>query len=130
MKLLEFLQNSGYISNDQYGFIPGSDTSTTATDVIHNLQEALNDGDLVGSIFIDVAKAFNTVNHGLLLEKLKKAGVEGPTFNLLSSYLSNRQCTIRIGTTQSEPKIMTVGVPQGSRLSTTLFLLFRMTYLT
>lgn len=123
-QLTQFLSDSNYLHSGQYGFISGSDTSTAAIDLVTFLQNALNSGKLAGSTFIDVAKAFDSVDHELLLKKLEKAGVIGPAHQLLKEYLNQRPCSVKVNDTKSDPKTMKAGVPQGSILSATLFLIF------
>ena len=76
------------------------------------------------SIFLDLAKAFDAVNHSILLSKLNKCGIRGPSLELLQSYLTNRkQCTI-INNGKSSWLNCDCGVPQGSTLGPLLFLIY------
>lgn len=123
-RLLNFFESTGYLSKQQFGFISGSDTSTATTELVSFLQKALNDGHLAASIFIDVSKAFDSVNHNLLLKKLKRAGIDGTALHLLEDYLSNRPVSVKNGPAVGNPQTMRAAVPQGSILSTTMFLIF------
>ena len=68
------------------------------------------------AVFIDLAKAFDTVNHELLLDKLEKYGIRGSVLDLIKSYLTNRQQKVRIKDANSNTRIIDTGVPQGTIL--------------
>ena len=76
------------------------------------------------TIFLDLAKAFDSVDHGILLRKLERYGIRGMSLQLLSSYLSNRKQLTKYNGVESELKVIDIGVPQGSILGPLLFLLF------
>ena len=74
--------------------------------------------------FIDHAKAFDTVNHKLLIEKLERYGVRGKSLELLTSYLTNRRQRVRISDQKSIDKEIDTGVPQGTVLGPLFFILY------
>ena len=89
-------------------------------DIINSLEQK----SITSSIFLDLAKAFDTVNHSILLSKLNKCGIRGPPLELLQSYLTNRkQCTI-INNVKSSWLSCDCGVPQNSTLGPLLFLIY------
>lgn len=123
-RLVNFLNDSNYFNRAQYGFISGSDTSAAAIDLVTFLQDAINSKKIAGGTFIDVAKAFDSVNHQLLIDKLARAGITGSALQLLKDYLSNLPCSVKVNETTSQQQFMQSGVSQGSILSATLFLVF------
>ena len=85
---------------------------------------ACNNSNLSASVFVDFAKAFDMVNHDLLLSKLKFYGISSDTLNLLTSYLKGRTQTVVIKTDKSNTLPVTQGIPQGSTLGPLLFSIF------
>ena len=75
-------------------------------------------------IFIDLSKAFDTVNHQILIEKLKHYGIRGNALEIFRSYLSNRKQYVNIDNCKSKTRPISLGVPQGSVLGPLFFLLF------
>ena len=84
----------------------------------------LDKGNYACSVFLDFAKAFDTVNHKILISKLENYGIRGTVKQWFESYLSNRKQTVKIGNTFSDEKQITCGAPQGSILGPILFLLY------
>ena len=77
-----------------------------------------------GLILIDLQKAFDTIDHQILLKKMKYLGFSDSTISWFSSYLENRSVIVNIEKSFSEPTTITCGVPQGSILGPVLFLLY------
>ena len=82
------------------------------------------DGKVAVGIFIDFRKAFDTVNHNILLDKLYHYGIRGTAHNCFRSYLTGRQQFVEYNGTKSETLNISCGVPQGSNLGPLLFLLY------
>ena len=76
----------------------------------------MNNGDITKTIFLDLSKAFDTLNHSILLDKLKHYGIKDGALNLLNSHLSVRQQFVQINNIKSSLLPVKTGVPQGSIL--------------
>lgn len=112
------------ISDCQHGFVPGRSTQTCATDFTAFIYDNLDKKKHVAAIFLDLSKAFDMINHSILLQKLHKLGFSTSAINLLASYLSERKQTVIIDGVSSFDVFMYFGVPQGSILGPLLFLLY------
>ena len=124
-QIVNFLDDNKFLSDKQNGFRKEKSTLGSIVSFTSDIFETINDRKFTLATFIDLKKAFDTVNHKILLEKLYYlAGIKGKTLNLLENYLTNRfQKTFSNGKTSSLNKI-TCGVPQGSILGPLFFLIY------
>ena len=108
----------------QFGFRKGLSTRDAIELITEKIYDAFNmrDGAFNINVYIDFQKAFDTVDHTILLTKLTMYGITGSTNALLKNYLSNRYQSVRIGNSISPPLQITKSVPQGSVLGSLLFL--------
>ena len=90
-RLLGFLKKQGHILSSQYGFRRGHSTYMAILDMVENIHKAWEKGEHCLGIFIDFKKAFDTVDHSILLRKLYRLGIRGAPFELIRSYFSNRK---------------------------------------
>ena len=126
-----FLQVYGYLTENcmlskfQSGFRPKHFTVTALIQMCDEWLENMDDGKLNSIIFLDIKKAFDSINHGILLNKMKKRfEISSIELKWFESYLSNREQQCSINEQLSSKKTMTCGVPQGSILGSLLFLLY------
>ena len=108
----------------QFGFRQKFSTSHALINLTENIRQALDNGYIGCGIFVDLQKAFDTVDHQILLSKLDYYGVQGISNNWFKSYLSNCKQFVSINGYDSELAEINCGVPQGSVLGPLLFLLY------
>ena len=123
-QIKHFLSKHGTLYKYQYGFRENHSTDHALIEIVDNIKLSVDSGKLAGGIFVDLTKAFDTVNHNILLEKLNNIGIRGTPNNLIKSYLSNRLQYVEIGNTKSNLLSINCGVPQGSVLGPLLFILY------
>ena len=104
------------IAPGQYGFRSGHSTTMAVLDMVERVRGAWGRGNAALGVFIDLKKAFDTVDHGVLLAKLEHYGVRGGALGLLESYLCGRSQYVVYGGHESERGRVSCGVPQGSVL--------------
>ena len=108
----------------QFGFRASFSTSHALLSTIDKIQAAIDNHDYTCGIFIDLSKAFDTVDHEILLNKLECYGVRGHVKDWFSSYLSNRKQFVCVNHITSDEMTISCGVPQGSVLGPLLFLIY------
>lgn len=125
-RMLDFLAQTNFFSRDQYGFREGLNTECALENFLSQIYNSLNDlnSNKTAGLFLDLAKAFDTVNHKLLLRKLHRAGMRGVVLNWFESYLENRMQYVSVANCSSSTLLIKSGVPQGSVLGPILFLIF------
>lgn len=123
-RITDFLNKTNFFSENQYGFIKNKGTDLALYKFTSAILNGINNDKKVTGLFIDITKAFDTVSHEILLDKLYKAGFRGTVADWLKSYLSDRKQAVRLNGELSEFKAVKSGVPQGSTLGPLLFIVY------
>ena len=122
-RLNKFLEETNCFYNLHFGFRLNLNTDNAVLSISENIQTDLYNGDFAASVFIDLKKAFDTVNH-ILLKKHEYYGVRGLSRDWFQSYLKNRKQFVSISNSTSNTKEIITDVLQGSTLGPLLFLLY------
>ena len=123
-RLISFFDSTSLLSKFQFGFQRGKSTGDALRHLLKGIYTSLNERKHHASVLIDLTKAFDCVNHSILLNKMEAYGIKGTSLNIFKTYLSNRQSFVRMGTNCSSIKTTNIGVPQESILGPILFILY------
>lgn len=123
-RLIDYLEKKHLLSEYQHGFRANHSTESAIIQFTNNVYKYLEIKHHVVGIFIDLSKAFDSLNHRILLEKLEHYGIRGVPLQLFESYLSNRSQSVYCNGNYSTSKFISKGVPQGSLLGPILFLVY------
>ena len=121
---INFWESNNILYNKQFGFRKNNSTIDALMKIADKIKESVDKGKFGCGIFIDLRKAFDTVNHNILLLKMEHYGVRGPPLQWFRSYLSERKQYVYNNGECSELKQISCGVPQGSVLGPLLFLIY------
>ena len=123
-RLIFFLEQCNCYYRFQFGFRLNYSTNSALMSIVENIQTQLDNGEFPTGVFVDLRKAFDTVDHRVLLQKLEHYGVRGISKKWFSSYLTNRKQFVSIENCNSTTKTVLTGVPRGSVLGPLLFLIY------
>ena len=123
-RLYEFLEVNNILFENQFGFRKNNSTVYALMEITEKIKESIDNNKLGCGIFIDLKKAFDTVNHKILLSKLEHYGIRGNLLSWFESYLTDRKQFVSFNGENSDPKDILCGVPQGSVLGPLLFLIY------
>ena len=123
-QLTKYLDQYQIITKFQSGFRANHSTETLLLQITNNWLANMDTGLINGVLFLDLKKAFDTVNHKILVSKLERYGIRGSALSWFQSYLTERKQACKINTSLSTFQNITYGIPQGSNLGPLLFTIY------
>ena len=124
IQLFQYFTSNNLFHANQYGFRAEYSTELALSELVDRIYSDLDEKQIPIAIFIDLSKAFDTIDHTILISKLEHYGVENNELQWFISYMHNRQQYVEIENTKSTTETITTGVPQGSILGPLLFLIY------
>ena len=123
-QLFDYLEDNNLLEDDQYGFRCCRSTEMATTLFIDKIKYKVNNGKMVGAVFLDLSKAFDTLNHGKILDKLESYGVRDAELEWFGNYLFGRSQRVSYNDCLSDEMFVLNGVSQGSILRPLLYIVF------
>jgi len=122
--LVKFIENNNILFDSQHGFSSSKSVTSQLLETLNDITTAIENKEIVDVIYFNCWKAFDSISHQILLDKLTNLGIKGTLHQWIANYLLNRKFKVKIQTSFSTPKSMISGVPQGSILGPLLFILY------
>ena len=123
-RISNHLEENDLLSNKQGGFRKNHSTVQSIVNLTDNIFENMNNGLITAAVFIDLRKAFDTVNHSILIKKLYKMGINENLYKWCINYLTDRKQRTLVNNIYSDNLLFLCGVPQGSVLGPLFFLIY------
>ena len=129
-RVYSFLQNTGQIYDNQFGFRANHSCEHAVGQAVSSIVKGIENKQHVACVLLDLSKAFDTIEHKILIQKLELYGIRGPALQWFKSYLTNRKLRVKCRTvsdprgTISDDYDVHFGTPQGSCLGPLIFLIF------
>ena len=123
-RIIEFINKLNILCDNQYGFRKNHSTSLASIEFYDKVSSAFDRGEVAVGIFLDLTKAFDTVNHDILFDKLRHYGIRGVALDWVKSYFSDRLQYVDFNGNSSSLQKISCGVPKGSILRPLFFILY------
>lgn len=123
-RLISYLEKTNHLNKNQHGYRKNKSTNTALLSAIQNITDAYDNQEVAKIAMCDLSKAFDTVQHQILLQKLDYYGVRGTPNAIIKSYLQNRSQVVKWDGVISDPQKIDCGVPQGSVIGPILFIIY------
>merc|ERR1712240_460962 len=123
-RLIKYIDKSNILYKYQFGFRKNHSTEHALIELVDQIKLNMGGNKMTCGIFIDLSKAFDTVNHKILIDQLEHYGIRGKALDIFKSYLSNRKQYVQLENSKSKLCPISIGVPQGSVLGPLFFILF------
>ena len=122
--MIEYMKENCLFSQRQYGFISGGSTVLQLINVLDNWTLGLDNGNYTDVIYMDFQKAFDTVPHNRLINKLDSYNIRNELINWIEAFLTDRKQKVAVNGKESKRHNVTSGIPQGSVIRLTYFLYY------
>ena len=113
-RTLQFLNGKSFFNKNQFGYLEGRGIDDALFQIVNGIQQTLDSGGVAAGLFLDLSKAFDSIDHRILLNEMQSVGFEGSDLKWLQSYLRGRKQLVFVNGVESEWLEVKSGVPHGS----------------